>query len=687
MNARIVDIVRTLVVRGALVALPVLLAACGGGGGIGELAKGGIVGTGSVDVVAVGAITALDAGKISVNRVKFATTGAAVRIDGQLATDAALQVGMVVSVQGQAGADGTVNATSIDFRYEVQGVVDGVDNAARAFTLLGQRVRTDQLTVFSGGTFETLVNQYVQVSGFRAAEGDLLATRVEIRSTVASGASLEITGVVASLDPVAKTFLIGAQVVDYSQIGVAFIPPGLANGAVFHVVGTMLTSGGRLVATLLEAAPAPVPDANAAKIEVEGLITGFTSATSFSVNGQLVDARGASLSGGTAAMLGNGVKVEIEGSLAQGVLIATVIEIEQAADNFVDGIVEAIDATSVTIAGQRIAVTATTQFEDRSVAALRDFNPSAIHIGDRLSISATQGPGGLIANRIVRLDVSAPATSGPDAKAEGVISGFVSIANFIVGGYVINASSASFEHGVAADLSNGRQVEVEGVLAGNVLLATRVSFETSTPSNKVSVEGTIASFVSLGNFQVSGQTIDARNAQFEGGTAASLAKGQRVQVEGMLVNGTLVATKVSIESAPSAQTLELEGTITAFVSIKNFTVAGQVVDASQATFSNGTAADLANGRRVQVVGPVMSGVLLATRIEVKDAPEQQEASLKGAITNFVSVANFTVAGRTVDASSATFEDGSAAQLANGRQVEVEGVLVGTVLRAKKVSFE
>ena len=91
--------------------------------------------------------------------------------------------------------------------------------------------------------------------------------------------------------------------------------------------------------------------------------------------------------------------------------------------------------------------------------------------------------------------------------------------------------------------------------------------------------------------------------------------------------------------------------------------------------------------RVQVVGPVISGVLLATRIEVKDAPEQQEASVKGAITSFVSVANFTVAGRTVDASSATFEDGSAAQLANGRQVEVEGVLVGTVLRAKKVSFE
>jgi hypothetical protein len=72
---------------------------------------------------------------------------------------------------------------------------------------------------------------------------------------------------------------------------------------------------------------------------------------------------------------------------------------------------------------------------------------------------------------------------------------------------------------------------------------------------------------------------------------------------------------------------------------------------------------------------------------IKDAPELTEASVKGAITNYVSVANFMVAGRKVDASAAPFENGSAANLANGRQVEIEGRLNGAVLVAKKVSFQ
>ena len=120
----------------------------------------------------------------------------------------------------------------------------------------------------------------------------------------------------------------------------------------------------------------------------------------------------------------------------------------------------------------------------------------------------------------------------------------------------------------------------------------------------------------------------------------------------------------------------------------NFKVQGQTVDASTATISSGTAADLANGRKVGVVGTVSGGVLRATKVEIKDAPELTEASAKGTITNYVSVANFMVAARKIDASAATFENGSAANLANGRQVEVEGqVATARVLVAKKVSFQ
>ena len=185
-----------------------------------------------------GRVTAI--GSVTVNGVRFTTTEAAVSIDGPPATETALKVGMVVTVQGQLLPDGTATANSVDARTEVKGIVTGVDSAARAFTVLGQRIRTDQLTVFAGGTFDTLLNQYVEVSGFRGAPGDLLATRVEISATVAPGAPLEVTGTVAAFDPAAKTFAIGTQVVDFSQLGSAFLPPGLANGAVADVRGTMV---------------------------------------------------------------------------------------------------------------------------------------------------------------------------------------------------------------------------------------------------------------------------------------------------------------------------------------------------------------------------------------------------------------------------------------------------------------
>ena len=116
-----------------------------------------------------GAVTAI--GSVTVNGVRFTTAAASVTIDGSPAPETALKVGMVVTVQGQLFPDGTATAKSVDARTEVKGIVTGVDSAARAFTVLGQRVRTDQLTVFAGGTFDTLLNQYVEVSGFRGAPG------------------------------------------------------------------------------------------------------------------------------------------------------------------------------------------------------------------------------------------------------------------------------------------------------------------------------------------------------------------------------------------------------------------------------------------------------------------------------------------------------------------------------------
>jgi hypothetical protein len=289
----------------------------------------------------------------------------------------------------------------------------------------------------------------------------------------------------------------------------------------------------------------------------------------------------------------------------------------------------------------------------------------------------------------VRRDASALPDSEASAKAEGAITDFASVASFRVAGRKVNAGSARFEGGVAGDLRDGRRVEVEGVLAGDVLMATKVALKADdgTPPSSGVVEGTITDFVSQARFMVGGLAVDAMQAQFQGGGAGELANGRRVEVSGTLTGGVLVAATVEFKSASPATTLEVEGAITEYVSAASFKVQGQTVDASKATLSGGTAMDLGNGRKVGAVGALSDGVLRASKVEIKDAPELTEASVKGVITDFVSVANFMVAARRVDASVAIFENGNAAGLANGRAIAVEGRLNGAILVAKKVSFQ
>ncbi|MEO8676265.1 MAG: DUF5666 domain-containing protein [Casimicrobiaceae bacterium] len=682
---------RCVLARGCLVLLlPLALAACGGGGG-GQLASGGVVGTGTAGLTAVGTITSLGAGRVTVNGWSFATAGAAITINGQAATEAGLKIGMVVTVQGVTPAGGGASAVSIDYKAEVRGVVSGVDSAGLAFTVLGQHVRTNAQTVFDGGTFDTLINQYVEVSGFRSSPGELIATRVEIQSAVIQGAPLTVRGVIMASNPASRTFQVGAQVVDYAQVPIAFLPPVLANGTVVDVNATTISTGDRLIANAIALVPTTIPGNDSSQVELEGIITYFANLGSFQVNGQVVDGRGATVTGVAGAVLGDGVKVEVKGRLLQSVVVASTIEVEQAAAVSIDGAAEAVNvvAGTVTVAGHALRVNGATQFEDKSAAAVRNFGLDAIRVGDHLFARAARTQAELVATRIERLDLGAPPPTAPSTKAEGLITEFASAASFKVGGRMVNANSAKFENGNAGDLANGKRVAAEGTLSGEVLMASKVEFKSDgAPPGEVSVEGSISAFVSPANFNVAGQQVDASGATFEGGTVADLANGRRVEATGTINGaGILIARKVSIETAPGTPTLEVEGSIRSFVSVANFTVDGQRVDASKATFKNGTAADLANGRDITAKGPVVAGVLQAASVEFHDSGEQSGAEAEGKITNFVSPSNFVVAGRTIDASVAAFSHGTIADLANDRKVEVSGKLVGAVLVASKVDFD
>ena len=97
---------------------------------------------------------------------------------------------------------------------------------------------------------------------------------------------------------------------------------------------------------------------------------------------------------------------------------------------------------------------------------------------------------------------------------------------------------------------------------------------------------------------------------------------------------------------------------------------------------------LVDGAPIKVrVRRLADGSLFAEAIEFKAADTRVEIELRGLITDFVSKAQFRVAGQRVDASAAVFKDGTAGALRDGQAVEIEGAVVEGVLKAKEVQFE
>src|SRR5262249_15962077 len=107
-------------------------------------------------------------------------------------------------------------------------------------------------------------------------------------------------------------------------------------------------------------------------------------------------------------------------------------------------------------------------------------------------------------------------------------------------------------------------------------------------------------------FSVNGLPVDASKAAFPDGTAG-VVLGASVEVEGAIVNGVLVASKVEIERMHMNEDRnrnELHGPIANLdTTAKTCVVRGVTVHYDATTvFKDGVEADLANGKPVEVKG-------------------------------------------------------------------------------------
>ena len=323
-----------------------LLFGCGGGGGVGT------GGTGSITSYAAGPIDGF--GSIFVSGVEFDDTSASVlddEGDNVARNGSELRLGMTVEVDATAivgGGVGGKSATAATVRIAtgLVGPVAALDTTAGTVTVFGQTLKTDSATVFGSGLSSGLaslhVGDVVQVWALPETSGVYRLTRIE---TVSNGSQFVLRGVVSNLDTTAKTFKIGST--SFSYASASKVPVGLADGLTVRVKLAATPVAG--VWTVQSFGNVHQPPSNRDGAEVSGLVSSFTSSSSFSVDGRAVDASNATVNGTVAA----GVSVEVEGSLVNGVLVARTVTVTHRGGGHGDdytlvGVVASLDTTAKT---------------------------------------------------------------------------------------------------------------------------------------------------------------------------------------------------------------------------------------------------------------------------------------------------------------------------------------------------
>jgi hypothetical protein len=320
---------RAAVAAGIAIGSAVLLAACGGGGGDAAPSTGTTTPQ-AATTYTQGVISGF--GSVIVGGVHFDDSLAVVRDDdGNSRNRSELKLGMMVEID--AGhvdrAAGNAQAMQIRWGSEIVGPVGAIDAAASTVQVLGQTVLVTTSTLFddslAGGLTALAPGRVVEVHGILdPANGRVVATRIEAED---AAAAYKLRGVIANLDTVAKTFTINGELISYAGLPTGLVPPSLGNGQVVRVLLQTTRVGSAWVATALRGG-LRLPDAAHREAHVEGVITVFTSTASFQVNGLAVDASQASFPDGTAGIV-LGARVEVEGTVSNGVLVASKVEIQE----------------------------------------------------------------------------------------------------------------------------------------------------------------------------------------------------------------------------------------------------------------------------------------------------------------------------------------------------------------------
>lgn len=586
--------------------------ACGG-----EMeARIGGGGTGAPMSIGLGAVSGF--GSLIVNGAHYDERNASAFFDERPdqptpASVDAIRLGMQIGIEHQnlVASKATVSA-------ELIGPVSAV--TMTGFTALGQTVRVNanpvQPTVFDGLTdlADLDLGTIVEVHGQRAANQEILATRVELKP--AALAVARVTGTVTGLSN--RTFTIGGLTINADAAAVVPAATPLANGQRVAAWTDAGYAGGTLAARVVRIGGPAI--SSSATVVVDGVIAEFQSAANFTLAGVRVDAGAAQFAGGTAADLAAGRAVRVRGTYGT-VLRAERVDFLQAQDaqvqlnGFVTGFIDA--SSKFKVRGAAVRVSAQTSYVDGSAANLGD--------GVHVKLDGTLVNGAVEASRLEFLGPSA----GVQHVQFGVVASGVSTAAdgtkaFRLEGLTTNfrtTATTRFKKGSAADLAAGRSVKVKGELLGQLLVEELQFMDNANDPVVFEIEG-IATNVMPASMTVDGSTIalTATTVYRRAGAvvaASELKNGSAVDVDAVRSAGRLIAIEVELKSvAPGTVTVRgnvngrTPNSVEFRVGSQRVSIAGSLVFEPAGM----SAADIRNGNDLEVTGTLVDGLLVASKV-------------------------------------------------------------------------
>jgi hypothetical protein len=271
---------------------------------------------------------------------------------------------------------------------------------------------------------------------------------------------------------------------------------------------------------------------------------------------------------------------------------------------------------------------------DYSTAQLSNFPSGQPANGDLIEVKGSvNGSGVLVATRIERRSASLAGTTDDSGEIEGLVTRFISAADFDVSGQRITTTASTvYEGGTAANLALDANVEIEGGFdATGRVVARKVQFR---QESDVEFAGPVdAVNPSAGTLVVLGATVrtnpltryeDQSSADVERFSLADLRVGDYVEVRAYRDASGLVATLLERDDLESD--VEVQGPATS-VSAPNLVVGGvSVTTDSRTEFRNNDGGSItaaaffaaAPGREVKVRGTLVGNVVLAERAELED---------------------------------------------------------------------